>query len=118
MPLFTYKAIDGQGKSVLGRTDAVNLFDLEQRLVRMGLDLVSGAPTSQTTRLIGGVKVKRLDLINFCFHLEQLASAGVPIVEGLTDLRDSVENQRFREVVSGVIEAIGGGRNLSQALAE
>ena len=118
MPLHTYKAIDTQGKSVFGRADAVNLFDLEQRLSRMGLDLVTGGPSSQTSRMIGGGKVSRQDLINFCFHLEQLSSAGVPVVEGLFDLRDSVENPRFREVVSGMIETIEGGRNLSQALGE
>src|SRR5437762_13978915 len=39
-------------------------------------------------------------------------------MEGLADLRESVENPRFREVVSGMIESIEGGRNLSQALAE
>ena len=118
MPLFTYKAMDGSGKAVLGRIDASNLFDLEQRLMRMGLDLINGAQSSQRTRLIGGGKVKRQELINFCFHLEQLSSAGVPIVEGLTDLRDSVENPRFREVVSGLIEAIEGGAGISQALAD
>jgi type IV pilus assembly protein PilC len=118
MPLFTYKAVDAQGKSVPGRIEAVNLFDLEQRLSRMGLDLIDGAPTSQRSRLIGGSRVSRQDLINFCFHLEQLATAGVPLLEGLNDLRDSVENPRFREVVSGLIESIEGGRNLSGALAE
>jgi type IV pilus assembly protein PilC len=118
MPLFTYKAIDASGKAVLGRVEAVNLFDLEQRLSRMGLDLVSGAPSAQRTRLIGGSRVARQDLINFCFHLEQLAAAGVPVIEGLVDLRESIENPRFREVVSGLIESIEGGRSLSQALAE
>jgi type IV pilus assembly protein PilC len=118
MPLFSYKAVDAQGKSVVGRVEAVNLFDLEQRLVRMGLDLVTGAPSSQRTRFIGGGRVSRQDLINFCFHLEQLATAGVPLIEGLNDLRDSVENPRFREVVSGLIESIEGGRNLSGSLAE
>jgi len=118
MPLFSYKAIDAGGKSVAGRLDAVNLFDLEQRLARMELDLVAGSPASDMSRLLGGGKVKRQDLINFCFHLEQLASAGVPLVEGLADLRDSVENLRFREVVSGLIEAIQGGQSLSQALAD
>ena len=118
MPLYTYKAIDAQGKSVVGRTDAVNPFDLEQRLSRMGLDLVYGAPSSQAARLIGGTRVRRQDLINFCFHLEQLSSAGVPVVEGLVDLRDSVDNPRFREVVSGLVESIEGGKNLSQSLAE
>src|SRR3954470_11973399 len=117
MPLYTYKAIDAQGKSIVGRVDAVNLFDLEQRLARMELDLVSGAPSRQRSRLLGG-GIVRQDLINFCFHLEQLASAGVPVTEGLTDLRDSVENARFKEVVAGLIESIEGGRSLSQALAE
>jgi type IV pilus assembly protein PilC len=118
MPLYTYKAIDSIGKSVLGRVDAANLFDLEQRLSRMGLDLVTGAPTRQTSRIVGGGKITRQDLINFCFHLEQLTGAGVPIVEGLVDLRDSVENPRFKEVVAGLVESIQGGRNLSQALAD
>jgi type IV pilus assembly protein PilC len=118
MALYTYKAIDALGKSVAGRIEAVNLFDLEQRLSRMELDLVAGAPSSDMSRLLGGGKITRQDLINFCFHLEQLATAGVPLVEGLTDLRDSVENPRFREVVSGLIESIQGGRNLSQALVD
>jgi len=118
MALYTYKAIDSLGKSVAGRIEAVNLFDLEQRLSRMELDLVAGAPSSEMSRLLGGGKITRQDLINFCFHLEQLATAGVPLVEGLTDLRDSVENPRFREVVSGLIESIQGGRNLSQALVD
>jgi len=117
MALYTYKAIDGRGKSVMGRVEAVNLFDLEQRLLRMELDLVSGAPSSSGIRFLGG-RVTRQDLINFCFHLEQLASAGVPVLEGLMDLRESIENPRFREVISGVLESIEGGKNLSSALGE
>jgi type IV pilus assembly protein PilC len=117
VPLFTYKAIDARGKSVLGRVEAMNLFDLEQRLSRMDLDLVSGAPSRQKSRLLGS-GIARQDLINFCFHLEQLANAGVPVMEGLRDLRDSVESTRFREVVAGMVESIEGGKSLSQSLAE
>ncbi|HZM35789.1 MAG TPA: type II secretion system F family protein [Burkholderiales bacterium] len=117
MALYTYKAVDARGKSVTGRVEALNLFDLEQRLSRMELDLVSGGPSGQASRFFGG-RVPRQDIINFCFHLEQLTTAGVPVMEGLVDLRDSVDNPRFREVVSGLIESIEGGRNLSQSLAE
>src|SRR2546421_10887086 len=117
MALYSYKAVDAHGKSVMGRVEAVNLFDLEQRLSRMDLDLISGAPSRQKGRLFGG-GIQRQDLINFCFHLEQLASSGVPVTEGLADLRESVENARFREVVAGLVESIEGGRSLSQALAE
>jgi type IV pilus assembly protein PilC len=115
--LFTYKAVDARGKTAIGRVEAVNLFDLEQRLSRMGLDLITGAPSRERTRLLGG-GIARQDLINFCFHLEQLANAGVPVMDGLRDLRESVESARFREVVAGLIESIEGGKSLSQALGE
>lgn len=115
MATFNYKAIDANGKAALGQIDALNIVDLELRLKRMGLDLVVGGPTKRGSGLSRAIK--RPDLINFCFHLEQLSSAGVPLVEGLTDLRDSVDNPRFREVISGLIESIQGGQNLSGALA-
>lgn len=118
MALFTYKAIDTRGKSNMGQIEAMNLIDLEMRLKRMGLDLVRGGPASRGGSLLRAGSVKRAELINFCFHLEQLTSAGVPLIEALIDLRDSIENARFREVISGVIESIQGGQRLSQALAE
>jgi type IV pilus assembly protein PilC len=45
MALYSYKAIDGNGKAVIGQVDALNLVDLELRLKRMGLDLVVGGQT-------------------------------------------------------------------------
>jgi len=117
MALFTYKAIDTRGKANLGQIEALNLIDLEMRLKRMGLDLISGGLLKRSSSMLRAGSVKREDLINFCFHLEQLSSAGVPIVDGLTDLRDSVDNPRFREVLSGVVESIQGGSGISQALA-
>jgi len=118
MALFTYKAIDTRGKSIMGQVEAVNLIDLDMRLKRMGLDLVRGGPAGRSGSLLRAGTVKRAELINFCFHLEQLTSAGVPLIEALIDLRDSIENARFREVISGVIESIQGGQRLSQAIAE
>ena len=118
MALFTYKAVDTRGKAILGQIEAMNIVDLEMRLKRMGLDLVRGGPARQGTGLLRGGTVKRGELINFCFHMEQLIGAGVPLVESLIDLRDSIENVRFREVISGVLEGIQGGQRLSQALGQ
>lgn len=115
--LYDYKAVSVEGKMAYGRLDAINLVDLEMRLKRMNLDLVNGTPI-QHRALFGGQKVPRPELINFCFHLEHLTRAGVPILEGLTDLRDSVEHPRFREVMAGLIESIEGGQTLSQAMAD
>ena len=117
MALYSYKAIDGRGKSLMGQIEAINLIDLELRLQRMGLDLIVGGPASRRASMFKG-KIGRPELINFCFHLEQLTAAGVAILEALTDLRDSVENPRFREVISGLIESIQGGQGLSAAMGD
>lgn len=115
MPLHAYKAMDETGKVVVGNMDALNLVDLEMRLKRMGLDLIDGAPVKRGG--FGGSRIGRRELIAFCFHLDQLARAGVPIIESLADLRDSIDNPRFREVLSDLIESVEGGKTLSQALA-
>jgi len=115
MSLFAYKAMDASGRLVFGRMDALNPIDLEMRLKRMELDLINGDPVKQGG--FGGNRVGRRELIAFCFHLDQLARAGVPIVESLTDLRDSLDNPRFREVLADLIESVEGGKTLSQALA-
>lgn len=117
MPLYQYKAMNLGGRLVRGRMDAINLIDLEMRLKRMELDFINGS-TLKSGSVIGTGRVQRRELINFCFHLEQLTKAGVPIVEGLGDLRDSLDNPHFRTVVAGLLESIEGGRTLSQGLEE
>ncbi|MGE0386636.1 MAG: type II secretion system F family protein [Gammaproteobacteria bacterium] len=118
MQAFNYKAVNETGRMVYGRVDAVNVGDLEMRLARMGLDLVNYRVLKTKDAATTGRGIQRVDLITFCFHLEQLTRAGVPILEGLADLRDSVESPRLREVASAIIEAIEGGKNLSGAMAE
>ncbi|WP_265947714.1 type II secretion system F family protein [Dechloromonas sp. A34] len=113
--LFDYKAVSAEGRMAYGRLDAINLVDLEMRLKRMDLDLVTGNLVEHRS-LFGTRGIPRPELINFCFHLEQLARAGVPILDGLTDLRDSIEHPRFREVIAVLIENIEGGQTLSQAM--
>ncbi|CAD7846495.1 MAG: hypothetical protein [Olavius algarvensis Gamma 3 endosymbiont] len=117
MPLFQYKAIDASGKFITGSLDAGNTNDLELRLEKMDLDLVTFRQKEPGSDLFGRNKIGRRDLINFSFYLEQLTRAGVPILEGLADLRDGEDNPTFRDVITGLIEAIEGGNSFSQALA-
>lgn len=116
MGLYNYKAVSGDGRMVFGRIDALNVVDLEMRLRRMELDFISGQPIASTP--VFGGKVPRQEIINFCFHLEQLSRSGVPILESLADLRDSIEHPRFREVVASLIESVEGGQTLSEAMEQ
>ncbi|OHC65030.1 MAG: secretion system protein [Rhodocyclales bacterium RIFCSPLOWO2_02_FULL_63_24] len=117
MALYAYKAMTETGRTVMGRLEAINLIDLEMRLKRMDLDFINGDPVKQGG-LMNRAKITRPELINFCFHLEQLSRAGVSLIESLSDLRDTIENPRFREIIAGMVESIEGGKTLSQALAE
>jgi len=118
MQAFRYKAMNDQGRILMGTLDAVNPADLEVRLSRMGLDLVTYHEMKGRTRKANRRGVKRVDLITFCLHLEQLLAAGVPMLEGLADLRDSTASPRLRDVTSGLIEAIEGGRTFSAAMSD
>ena len=117
MALYAYKAVNAHGRKVVGRLEAINLIDLEMRLKRIDLDFINGDPVKQGG-LMNAARITRPELINFCFHLEQLARAGVPMIESLSDLRDTIENPRFREILASMVESIEGGKTLSQALAE
>ncbi|SFM22328.1 type II secretion system F family protein [Rugamonas rubra] len=117
MPQYIYRAMDGAGQMQPGSMDAANEPDLELRLHRMGLDLIDCRATRQGVVLLGRRAIERRDLINFCFHMEQMSGAGVPLLEGLGDLRDSLDHPRFREIITDLIENIEGGLQLSAALA-
>jgi type IV pilus assembly protein PilC len=111
---YFYKAMDRHGRIVQGQLTANNTNDLEARLERMGLDLIHCHIKKPHHFQIG--KVSRHELITFCFHMDQLTRAGVPLIEGLSDLRDSLPQTRFREVISTLIENIQGGERLSEAM--
>ena len=102
----------------MGQIDALNEVDLEIRLERMGLDLITFRTAAKSTSLFNRNKVSNQDLVMFCFQIEQLTSAGVPLLECLTDLRESSNNLYFQKVLGAVSAEVEGGKMLSQALAE
>jgi type IV pilus assembly protein PilC len=117
MPFFDYRAIDQTGRSVKGTLSAVNDVDLELRLKRMGLDLVTLTELSRQYAPQGRERITRRDLVTFCIHMRYITRAGIPLLEGLRDLRDSMEKRGFRDVLTALLEDLEGGKVLSQALA-
>ena len=117
MPAYQYKAIDKVGRPARGKLDATNEADLELRLKRMGLDLITFRAIRSSRAFVTKGTITRRELITLCFDLEQVSRSGIPLLEGLRDLREATENPRFREILSSVLEDIEGGKMLSQGLA-
>ncbi|HSN41159.1 MAG TPA: type II secretion system F family protein [Burkholderiales bacterium] len=118
MPSFQYKAVDKIGRQARGGLDATNEIDLELRLRRMGLDLIAYKEVDRHASILAaGRKITRQDLINFCFDMEQMTRSGIPLLDGLRDLRDTLDNPRFREVLTVVTEDMEGGKVMSRCMA-
>ena len=118
MPKYTYKATDQDGNISKGVLETANVDELELRLERMGLMLIS----QKTARGAAGASffkrspITRQDLIIFCFNMEQMTNAGVPVLDGLKGLRDELEKPSFRKVVAALVEDIEAGKRLSEAM--
>ncbi len=117
MATYDYRAIDQSGLNAKGQIDALNEADLEIRLERMGLDLITFKETDKAKSPLAKNKVSNRDLVMFCFQLEQLTTAGVPILEGLSDLQESTSNLYFQKVLGAISSEVEGGKMLSEALS-
>lgn len=117
MPYFSYSAMDQQGRRHRGRLSAANEVDLELRLARTGLDLITLSKLDSRVSDFARGAASRRDLIAFCFHMEQISRAGIPILDGVRDLRDSIDNTRFRDILTALLEDMEGGKLMSQAMA-
>ena len=115
---YLFKAIDRVGKVRRGSLAASNEADLEARLGKMKMELIRASRVDLRRPRLGRPRIQRAELIIFCIHMSQLIRAGVPLVACLGDLRDTVDNEQFREVIASLIERIEGGRTLSAAMTD
>ena len=62
-------------------------------------------------------KVQVRDLIQLFIHMEQMQSSGVPLLDSLSDIRDSTENMKLRDMMTDITRDVTDGFALSEALA-
>lgn len=110
---YRYLALDRYGQLVRGDDLADDLEALAALLRERQLELVRARALRRHFRR----RPTRRDLMHFCFQLEQLSTAGVPLLDGLRDLRDDPSETRLHELLAGIVRGIEGGQLLSHALA-
>ena len=122
MPTYQYNGVNQTGTIVRGKMDARNQADLEKRVSRLGVSLISADETGGLLSSVGGSlfqkKVTNDELAQLCFYVQQLVAGGVPLLEGLSDVRDSVANPALRNTLGVIIQDIEQGSTLSQAMRQ
>lgn len=109
---FSFKALDAHQQIVTGQMQAPNRKVLAQQLQQQELDLLS----ARRLRSRASGKPSRRDLIDFCFHVEHLLNAGIPLIDALQDLAQGSDSRSLRQLSTRLTAAVIGGKPLSAAL--
>ncbi len=100
---------------------AANEVDLYNQLQSSGIELIQCAKIGKKKGLGSfGIYMKRVkirDLIQLFVHLEQMQSAGVPMLDALADIRDTTDNDALRDIMSEIYREVSEGSSLSEAMA-
>jgi len=117
VPLYDYKALNPLGRRVTGQMTANNDVDLFQRLRQINLELLSAKvhKGSKGLAALFGRHIANRELVQMCLHLQQLSAAGVSLMDGLADVRDSTDHRRLRDLIAEIFEDVGSGMTLSAA---
>ena len=117
MPKYSYVAIDDLGRRVKGKLITPTEDTLKNSLTSMGLYLLNSRMVKEGNSLLSYERrVKRKDIIDLTINLKTLISAGVPLVQGLNDIVDQLDNKRLKGVVDDVRRNIQAGSSFSDAL--
>lgn len=117
----SYKAVGKDGKVVKGVVEAKDTSEAASILRVRGFLPVLIEPVTE-----GGMskylpflnKLNQTEVVFFTRQLSSMLVSGLTLLQSLTVLRDQVQNPRMREVVTGVITEIQGGKQFSSAIAK
>ena len=124
MPTFKYKARDRAGKAMDGRLEAPTLQLAGDQLHRLGylpvsIEKLEGTPLFNISDIMDRFKKVRLeDLIVFSQQLSTLYKAGLPLLTGLSNLKDQTENKKFQNVLNEVSIDVEAGNPLFASMAK
>lgn len=104
-----------------GTISAVNEIDLYNQLQSAGLELVQCASLEKKGASLPSFSLKKIklrDLIQFFIHMEQMQGAGVPLLDALSDIRDGLDNDMMRDMMSEILRDVRDGASLSEAMSK
>jgi len=114
---YSYVGVSRTGKRINGTARAASEAELELRLSKTGIDLVSLREQRQLSLNLGGSRITSRDIVALTIQLEQLLRAGLSLMDVLSDMASSTENLALREVLNDIYDQMEGGKSFSDALA-
>lgn len=120
MGVFAYKAIDDAGLYKTGFVDAVDLDTAYNDPAVQGLSVLSMKQAGRISGLSRGfsfLRIKRSAILEFATNLSVILRAGIPILDALGDLSQTMENRYLHQIIDDIREKIQSGLSFSSALS-
>jgi type IV pilus assembly protein PilC len=121
MPIFKYKAIDKNNKSIEGlietTSDSVAAEILQEKEFTV-ISITEKAVKKQLGFMKALNRVKQKDLVIFSRQFAVMVSANVVLVQALRILVDQTENLTLKMVVSEIADEVDAGSRLSDSLSK
>ncbi|QQG35694.1 MAG: type II secretion system F family protein [Micavibrio aeruginosavorus] len=119
---YKYRGINMKGRPIRGVMGAASEADLYARLQSSGIELIQCSCLDKKKNPLAGMfgikKVQIRDLIQLFLHMEQMQSAGVPLLDALADIRDTTEQDHLRDIMAEIHRDVSEGSSMSEALAQ
>lgn len=123
MPVFEYRGLDKNGRSVRGSVDADNQRSAKARLKKDGVFVTALKDRTKASRdRVKGKKapaqkgVSVSDLSMMTRQLATLLRANIPLVDALAAVSEQVENPNLAQTIAEIKNAVNEGGSLHKAL--
>ena len=120
MPTFSYKAVDGEGKTSAGTLVAESqqaAFNLLNERSLFPVQISEGGEAAKS-HIISGGRIKLRLVAGFYGQLGDLLRAGVPMLRSLEVLTRQSSSPVMKEIVREIAEDVAGGMPLADALSK
>lgn len=114
-----YKAVGNDGKIIQGLMEANNLGEAASYLRSkefLPVTISKSEPSAFLKYIPFTNKVKSHEVVFFTRQLASMLSSGLTLLRALEILREQIENKAMRDVVSGIIADVEGGRTFSASI--
>ena len=103
-----------------GVISAQNEVDLFNQLQSAGMELISCKPVSKKAGggFSLGKSVKVREMIQLFTQFEQMQGAGISLLDALSDIRDTSDNNYLRDIMTEIYRDVSEGSSLSEAMSE
>lgn len=113
---FRYEAVDLDGNTVKGVVEATSANAARNELAVQGLRVVGLRERKGLQTEITREKVPPVDVMHFSRQMATFLRSGVPVTEALDTLRQDAKNKKLAEVLGDVLEKVGTGSTLAEAM--